>query len=166
MGIRKSPIMSGDRLDHIPSDFIRAQVTRLLRRFSISYRRTDDTTQYIITSRRTGRQVSYAIVFLHDRKAKRLHISKFFPELMRRENSKYLSAACFVLLVQHFSQHMVSEPCHQISLKTQARIFDAFYARLRDFHFEIWKNRGGDTVELRSGCAHLPMDTMMIHSAG
>jgi len=157
--------MNGDRLDHIPSDFIRTQVAHLLRRFAISYRRTGDTIEYFITSRRTGHRVSYAIVFLQDRDAHCLHISKFFPELIRRENSKYLSAACFFLLVQHFAQHATPDVDHQISLKAQSRIFDAFYSRLKDFEFEIWKDRGGETVEYRSGYTPLAVDTAMIREA-
>ena len=154
--------MNDKRLDHIPSDFIRAQIAHLLHRFAISFRRTDDTTEYFITSRRTGHQISYAIVFLHDRSAHCLHISKFFPELMRRENSKYLSAACFFLLVQHFAQHTAPDACHHISLKAQSRIFDTFYSRLKDFEFEIWKDRGGETLEYRSDYSPLAVDTSMI----
>jgi len=157
--------MNGDRLDPSTSDFIRTQVAHLLRRFAISYKRNGDRTEYFVTSRRTGHQVSYAIVFLHDRDAHCLHISKFFPELMRRDNSKYLSAACFFLLVQHFAQHARPDVTHQITLKAQSRIFDAFYSRLKDFEFEIWNDRGGKTVEYRSGYTPLAWDTTMIREA-
>jgi len=121
--------------------------------------------EYFITSRRTGRRVSYAIVFWHDRESGCLHISKYFPELARRENSKYLSAACFFLLVHHFSQQKASSACCRISLKTKSRIFNVFYGRLKDFRFKIWQNRGGETVELRSGYTPMPVDTTMIRKA-
>jgi len=154
--------MANSDLSTVTPCFIRGQIERLLRRFVISYSRTGDTMEYFLTSLRTGHQVSYAIVFWHDRDTDCLHISKYFPELIRREDSKYLSAACFFLLVHHFSQHMASRTCRRISLKTKSQIFHAFYARLQDFQFKVWKDRGGDTVELRSDYAPRPMDTTMI----
>ena len=91
-------------------------------------------------------------------------MSRFYPEICQLPDSKYLSAACFYLMVQHCAGlFALDDTCH-ISLETVSRVSNRFYLRLGDFDFHVHGRLIGDVVELTSGIVVTTVDTSMIHT--
>jgi hypothetical protein len=144
------------------SDFIRTNVALLLQRFAVFYYREDFCIEYFIKSLDSTETISYSLVFSYRPPAQDLHVSRFHPELYRQPNSKYLSAACFYLIIHHCADAFsLDDTCH-ISLETVPMIYESFYRRLRDFDFQIDKYGLGDVVKLASAMIRLQVDTSMI----
>jgi hypothetical protein len=144
------------------SDFIRKNVALFLRRYALSFHRENFCIEYFIKRLGSAETISYSLVFSYRPTAKDLHVSKFHPELYRQPNSKYLSAACFYLIIHHCADGFsLDDTCH-ISLETVPMIYESFYRRLRDFNFQIVKYGLGNVVKLISGIIRLQVDTSMI----
>jgi hypothetical protein len=144
------------------SDFTRKHVQRLLSDYTIAYSRGDHGNEYFISSKQTQKRISYALKLIYYSPENRLHVSKFCPMLFRQPDSKNLSAACFYLLIHHFASNYPTDGIRGISLKTDQRTFEKFYARLKEFDFYIYKEGLGDTVEIHSNYTPRPADTSMI----
>lgn len=94
------------------------------------------------------RRISKNLVVSHDLFSGSLYISKFYPEIFREVNCKYLSAACFYLIVHHAANiFCLSDNCC-VNLETETAVYDNFYSRLNDFDFKIIYNRPSDRVFL------------------
>ena len=144
------------------SDFIRTNVPLFLDRFALSYHREDFCIEYFINRLNSAETISYSLVFSYSPAAKNLHVSSFHPELYLQSNSRYLSAACFYLIIHHFADTFsLDDACH-ISLETVTTIYEDFYRRLKDFEFHVDKFGVGNVVELASNIIRLPVDTSMI----
>lgn len=144
------------------SPFMRANIPVFLARFSLSYYLEDCCVEYFIKESCSQETVSYALILSYNRIANALHISRFYPELFRQSNPKYMSAACFYLIIHHCANaYALGDTCH-ITLETAPEIHDIFYSRLKDFNFQIRKHGLGGIVELTSDLVRLPVDTSMI----
>ena len=78
-----------------------------------------------------------------------LYVSKFYPELFRETASRYLSAACFYLMIHHaVHEFHLRDEC-PVWLETDTGVFRDFYAKLREFDFHVAYARVG---EKRSAC--------------
>jgi hypothetical protein len=140
-------------LDYIPSFWDR---------FRLSYYREGSCIEYYISDLHSSETISSALILSFSRQKKDLHISRFYPELYLLPNSKYLSAVCFYLIVQHCSFIFpMDEKCH-ISLETVKAIWDNFYRKLADFNFVVSKNTISNAVELISDMIATAVDTSMI----
>jgi hypothetical protein len=141
---------------------MRSQVPLFLRRFSLSYFREGACIEYFINRWSAAETISYSLIFSYNPTTKDLHVSRFYPELYLESNPKYMSAACFYLLIHHCADfYALDDSCH-ISLETVPTISSGFYCRLKDFNFHISKLGLGDVVELVSDIIRLPVDTSMI----
>ncbi len=119
------------------SHFMDTQVKRLMSRFSLSYVREDTCVEYFLND--TGKQtlVSLNLVLSHDRFSKGLYVSKFYPQLFLEQDHRFLSAACFYMMVHHSAGVFgLADHC-RVSLETGTDVFDEFYSRLPEFHFRI-----------------------------
>ncbi len=143
--------------------FMRKNVPLLLDRFDISCALEGACAEYFIEDKASHQQLSKAIIFSLNRFSHKIHVNRFYPELFRQENSRYLSAACFYLLIHHFAHALHVEKSYSIFLQTQPRICEEFYARLRDFDFHVVNFDLGDVVNVTSTYMPLPVDTSMIH---
>ena len=146
----------------IQSPFVEENASRLLSRYVLSYYREDNCIEYFITDRNTNEQISYAIVFCLNRDSKKIHVSKFCPELYKQIEPKYLSAACFYLLIHHFASiYHLGADC-TISLETRRATYKAFFSRLKDFNLRRRGLKCFDTAEVLGAYPSLDLDTSMI----
>ena len=144
------------------SKFMSEKVPLLLARYALSYFQEGPCIEYFISRRFCTETISSDLVFSYSPAKKDLHVSRFYPELYHECNSKYLSAACFYIIVQHCASiYRLDEFC-RISLETIPSIGDNFYGKLKDFNFHVHKRCLGNVVELTSKLVRAPVDTSMI----
>ena len=146
----------------IESDFAKKNVARLLSRYDLSYYKEDKCIAYFITDKTTNEEISYAIVFSLNRDSKELHVSRFCPELYKQVASKYLSAACFYLLIHHFGNIYHLGKDYSISLDTLTATYNAFFSRLKDFTLRMKGLKCSKTTEVLGKYPVLNVDTSMI----
>jgi len=143
--------------------FMETQVKRLMSRFSLSYIRDDTCVEYFLQDARNRNLVSMNLVLSHDRFAGGLYVSKFYPQLFLTPDHRFLSAACFYLMVHHSAGVFgLADHC-RVSLETDTSVFEEFYSRLPEFHFRIAHHRPGRRVCLCGSYQHLPIDATIIH---
>ncbi|MBW1739658.1 MAG: hypothetical protein JRJ42_00840 [Deltaproteobacteria bacterium] len=144
------------------SNFVKKNIPRLLRRYKLSYYKENDCIEYFITDNGTKEQISYAIIFSLNRHSKQINVSRFCPELYKQIESKYLSAACFYLLIHHFANiyHLSEE--YSIFLQTRPATYKKFFSRLKDFDLRIKGLKLCETAEVRGEYLPLDVDTSMI----
>lgn len=129
------------------------QIPLLERRFSLSYLRDDTCIEYFLDSRERHEQISKNLILSRDVRKQGLYVSKFYPELFRETASRYLSAACFYLMVHHAAHEFRLRDGCPVWLETDTGVFKAFYAKLPEFGFHISCARVGGQVCL-SGSFH------------
>jgi hypothetical protein len=144
------------------SRFMKRNVLRLLRRYDISYFKEEDCIEYFIAVKGTTVQISYAIVLCLDRNSREIHVSRFCPQLYCQVDSRFLSAACFYLVIHHFAHvyHLAED--YNISLDTRPATYKNFFSRLKDFDFRIASTKFCRTAELLSKYPPLDVNTSMI----
>jgi hypothetical protein len=113
--------------------------------------------------KKSRKYISQALIISLDIHKKNIHVAKFYPELYKQLNCKYMSAACFYLLVHHFGQCFHLDKTYHIDLETTPWVFHEFYERLKDFHLHITTFGLGNTVNVLSDYTPVPVDTSMIH---
>ena len=154
--------MNGLTAKRPESAFMTRNIPLFFERFCLSYYREASCIEYFISNLFTSETISSALIISYDAQNKDLHVSRFYPEIYLLPNSKYLSAACFYLLIQHCAVvFALDDKCH-ISLETVPEVSDSFYRRLNDFSFIVNKNSIGNVVELDSGITITTVNTSMI----
>jgi len=141
------------------SQFLMSHLPLLLKRFSLSYEQDGSCLEYFLYSKEKMRQISKALVVSHDLFSGSLYIAKFYPEIYREMNCKYLSAACFYLMAHHATQIFhLADKC-SVSLETDTAVFNDFYSRLDDFDFKISYTRLPERVCLKGWYHEIPFCT-------
>lgn len=80
-------------------------------------------------------------------------------------NCRYLSAACFYMIIHHAAGlFLLPDLCH-VNLETDQGIYKKFYARLNEFDFKICYTRPAERVYVRGKYKQLPFPTNMIFQA-
>ena len=134
----------------------------LTSRFSISYRHEFGCIDYYIDDIRSHTRVSKEILFTEDRLKNRIVISRFYPQLYKQTESKYLSAISFFLMVHHFMGiNTIPSGC-DIYLSAKPAVFQNFYRKLQDFNFQILGPKTGDYLDAISPFEAAGVDTSMI----
>ena len=149
--------------DQNDSKFLTVQIPKLLQRFSISYEKNDDTCiEYFLFSKEKLCEISRSLILSHELFSKSLYISKFYPEIYKELNCKYLSAACFYIIAHHAASqfHLTDNCC--VNLETDNSVFESFYSRLNDFRFKVHCSRPCDKVYLRGHYHKMGFQTDMI----
>ena len=145
------------------SPFMKINIRVLLSRYDFSFCREDRCIEYFIKDREKLEDISKALIMSLDMIKKNIHVSKFYPELYKQLNPKYMSAACFYLLIHHFGQYFHLDKTYHIDLETTPCVFHEFYEKLRDFHLHVTTNGLGNTVNVKSDYTPLAIDTSLIH---
>lgn len=141
----------------VQAPFMEIQVKRLLERYFLTFVRQDTCMEYFLWDVKTRDLVSLNLILSHDRFSRGIYISKFYPRLFLQFQPRFLSAACFFLMVHH-SAGIFSLPDHcRISLETEEKVFADFYSRLTDFHFTIACHRPANRVCLNGYYPCLPI---------
>ena len=146
----------------VESLFMKKYVPRLLKRYSLSFYREDNCIEYFLTDKSSEEQVSLALVLSLDTNSKEIHVSRFYPELYKQPKCKFLSAACFYLLIHHFADcyHLTSD--YSISLDTRPATYENFFSRLKDFHFQLKRLNLVQTAQISSDYEPLQIDLSMV----
>ena len=144
------------------SNFAKKNVARLLSRYDLSYYKEDKCISYFITDKTTNEEISYAIVFSLNRDSRELHVSRFCPELYKQVASKYLSAACFYLLIHHFGNIYHLGKDYSINLDTLTSTYNAFFSRLKDFTLRMKGPKCSKATEVLGKYPVLNVNTSMI----
>lgn len=131
-------------------------------RFSLSYYREGSCIEYFIDGGCKSETISSALILSYCSIKNDLHVSRFYPELYLLPNSKYLSATCFYLLIQHCAVVFTLDDKFHISLETVQKVSDSFYRKLGDFNFLESKHGPGNVVELVSTVNRSSVDTSMV----
>ena len=133
-----------------------------LQRYFIDYYREGPCSEYFVGKRVSGSIISSSIILSYNPLKYDLHVSRFHPGLYLEINSKYMSAVCFFLTIQHcIRSYSLNSACH-ISLETVPSISDEFYKKLKDFNFHVNRSGLGDVVELESDIVVYPVNTNII----
>jgi hypothetical protein len=138
---------------HIPgkqgSLFLMTHLPLLLKRFTLFYEQDGSCLEYFLYSKEKNSRISKTLVVSHDSFSGSLYVAKFYPEIFREMNCKYLSAACFYLMAHHAAKlfHLTDNCC--VNLETDLAVFNKFYGRLDDFNFKIHYHRPSEKVRLK-----------------
>lgn len=146
----------------IDAGFLTTHIHLLENRFILSYCRDDSCIEYFLDTRDTARHVSENLILSRDTRSKGLYISKFYPRLILEKNSKYLSAACFYLMVRHAVHLFGLKDLCTVWLETDTLVFETFYTKLREFEFDISRSRVGNRVCLKGIFHELPVASQKI----
>lgn len=147
---------------HQKSDFMENNTPHFLRRYDLTYSVDECCVDYFLLDHHSHNQVSYALILSLNRYAKQLHVSKFYPELNKQSDTKYFSATCFCLLIEHFAHYFNLSPEYTIHLETKIDVYNNFYKKLKDFHFEIKRRHPADNVDLISSYLPHSVDTSVV----
>ncbi len=136
------------------SRFLTTNLPLFLERFSLSYEQEDcSCIEYFLFSKEKMKQISKTLIVSHDSFSGSLYVARFYPEIYREINCKYLSATCFYLMAHHAAKAFhLADHC-SVSLETDMLVFKTFYSRLNDFNFQINYKRPSERVCLK-GCYH------------
>lgn len=161
--IKRKALVYGDlHITSIKSNFARETISLLLRRYTFFYHKEGNCIEYFVTDKYTREEISYALVLSLNTYSHHINVSRFCPELYKEIASKYLSAACFYLLIHHFAYvyHLPKE--YGISLSTRPATYEKFFSRLKDFHLLIKGLKLCETVGVFGTYPQLDIDTSMI----
>ena len=146
---------------HTPT-FMEIQVPLFFQRFSLSYTKDGKCIEYFLYSKEKKHEISTALIVSHDVFSNSINVSKFYPEIYKESTSKYMSAACFFLMMHH-SAALFDIHCDcGICLETKRMVFDAFYGRLKDFDFNIHRHHVSDNCNVWGHYHDFPLETTMI----
>lgn len=142
--------------------FLIVNVAKLLERFSISYEKNDTCIEYFLYSKEKFEEISKSLILSHELFSKSLYVSKFYPEIYKELNCKYLSAACFYMIARHaIEQFHLSDNCC-VNLEADRIVFTDFYSKLKDFDFKVQCSRPGGRICLRGRYREIHFSTEMI----
>lgn len=150
----------------IESQFLSLHMPVLLKKFSLTYKKDYSCIEYFLYSNDRLRKISRTLIVSHEIVSDSLYVSKFYPEIYKELNCKYLSAACFYLMAHHAAKlfHLHDNCC--VTLETESTVFDTFYSRLNEFDFKIRYSRPANRLCLKGRYHELPFSTAVIKQAG
>ena len=142
--------------------FLTTHISLLEKRFCLSYARDFSCVEYFLDSIETSEQISENLILSWDTRSKGIYVSKFYPKLCLETASKYLSAACFYLIVFHaVHEFHLKDEC-TVWLETDTDVFQNFYSKLKEFEFRVSSARVGNRVCLKGIFHDLPIHTRPI----
>lgn len=145
----------------VVSAFMAAHLPEFLENYGISFSVDGPQLEYFVYQKGTGQDISCSLTLTFDAGPGTITILTFYPGLYLHPGTRYFSAVCFFLVLQHFAhfQHIASD-C-RICLSTKKMIFDTFYALLQDFDFHVLLQGEEDRVAIESSFLVLDFDTSM-----
>ncbi len=123
------------------NNFLNQQIPRFNNLFLLTFSRDDTCLECFLCSRDTGKQISKTLIVSHEVFSGSLYVSRFYPELYRQINCKYLSAACFYLMVHHAaSAFQLFDKC-RVNLETDKAVFFTILRQAPGFQFlyPVWQ---------------------------
>jgi len=132
-------------------------------RFGISFTIDGPQLEYFVYDKKTGLDISCSLTFNFDAAADAIEVMTFYPGLCLYPDTRFLSAVCFFMVIQHLANFYHIECDCRILLNTRQGVFDSFYALLQDFDFHLLLSGVGERIDIESHFLSLAMDTSMIN---
>lgn len=144
------------------STFIASHLPHFFNHYGISYSIDGPQLEYFVFQKITGNDISCSVTVNFDEAAGQINVMTFYPGLWLHPETRYFSAVCFFMVLNHFANfHHINCGC-RISLKTGTDVFEHFYSLLKDFDFHVLFIGEGERVEIESGFLPLGIDTSML----
>lgn len=132
-------------------------------RFGVSFTIDGPQLEYFVYAKNTGQDISCSLTVSVDEAAGQINCLTFYPGLCLHPGTRYFSAVCFFMVMQHFANfHHISSD-QQILISTRNGVFDTFYALLKDFDFHILMTGEDGRVNIQGHFLPLVMDTSMVN---
>ena len=141
------------------SVFLSTHIPLLLKRYEIHYIVDDTCVEYFIHDADRHELVSKNLIISFASFTNGLYVSKFYPELYKQLNCKYLSAACFYIIIHHAAQYFHLKDRCVVQLETENSVFDSFYEKLKEFDFSIACRRTTQQVAVKGWYHNYRFDT-------
>jgi hypothetical protein len=145
------------------SAFMASHLHAFFDRFGINYAIDGPQLEYFVYERKTGQDISCSLTVSLDEAARQINVMTFYPGLCLLHGTRYFSAVCFFIVMQHFANFHHIRSDYQILLSTGPDAFDTFYSLLKDFDFHILINGEKGLVAIQSSFLSQTMDTSMIN---
>jgi len=143
-------------------EFLNHNMPGLLDRFELSFQKDCSCIEYFLYSKEKHTEISRTLIVSHEIFSKSLYISKFYPEIYKEINCRYLSAACFYMMTHHAVKEFDLYDLCDVNLETDTAVFDSFYSKLNNFDFKIKYNRVAGRVCLKGQYHKFAFSTDMI----
>jgi hypothetical protein len=136
--------------------------TDFFNNFGISFSIDGPQLEYFVFMKETGIDISCSLTLGFDDPPGGIDVMTFYPGLNLHPNTRYLSAVCFFMVMQHFANfHHIGVNC-RIHLNTCRDVFDSFYSLLGDFDFHVMLGgAAGNMINIESQFLPLNIDTSM-----
>lgn len=144
------------------TSFLEKVIPELMDRFVIDYSMDTTCMEYYLHTRDRKMLISKSMIISHSLCSNSVYVSKFYPEIYRELNCKYLSAACFYMIIHHAADHFHLNDGCLVNLESETAVFERFYSRLREFDFRIKYHRPTDRVSAEGRYMRLPFDITAI----
>lgn len=146
------------------SAFMTSHLPDFFDHFGINFSIEGPQLEYFVYQKKTGLDISCSLTVNFDDVAGQINVMTFYPGLCLHSETRYLSAVCFFVVIQHFANYHHIDCDFRICLHTRKAIFDTFYALLKDFDFHIQLCGEEDRVDIESRFLFLGVgiDTSMI----
>ncbi len=144
------------------SAFIDSHLSDFLDHFGIGFCVDGPQVEYFVYQKVSGKDISCSLTVNLDRDAEKINVMTFYPGLCLHPRTRYFSAVCFFMVLNHFANfHHIKCGC-RILLKTRKDVFDDFYSLLKDFDFHVSLIGKDALLEIESCFLPLGIDTSMI----
>ncbi|AGF79396.1 hypothetical protein UWK_02865 [Desulfocapsa sulfexigens DSM 10523] len=144
------------------STFITSHLPQFLDHFGINYCIDGPQIEYFVFQKITGADISCSVTINLDETAGQINVMTFYPGLLLHPKTRYFSAVCFFMILNHFANfHHIVNGC-RISLNTRPEVFEHFYSLLKDFDFHVLLIGKGGQIAIESCFFPLGVDTSML----
>ena len=144
------------------SFFISSHLPDFLNHFGMNFCIDGPQLEYFVYKKTTGKDISCSLTVNFDELAGQINVMTFYPGLCLHPNSRYFSAVCFFMVLNHFANfHHIHSDC-RIFLKTRNEVFNDFYSLLNDFDFHVLLLGKDNSVDIESCFFPLGIDTSML----
>ncbi|MDF1577174.1 MAG: hypothetical protein RQ753_00015 [Desulfurivibrionaceae bacterium] len=145
------------------SPFMTSHLADFFDHFGISFSIDGPQLEYFVFKKETGADISCSLTIALNDPADRIEVMTFYPGLNLHPHTRYLSAVCFFMVMQHFAGFHHLETGCRIHLNTCRDIFDSFYGLLDDFDFKIIPGEADNLIDIESCFLPLDIDTTMFN---
>ena len=154
--------MNDIRPDAKYSVFMSSHLPDFLNDYGINFTIDGPQLDYFVYKKTTGKDISCSLTFDFNKQAGQIDVMTFYPGLYLHPCTRYFSAVCFFMVLNHFANfHHITSEC-RIFLKTRSEVFYDFYSLLNDFDFHVLLSGKDNRVEIESCFFPLGIDTSML----
>ena len=144
------------------SPFMISHLPDFFARYGLSYTIDGPQLEYFVYDKKSGLDISCSLTFDFNAPLAVIKVMTFYPNISPCVDSRFLSAVCFFMVMQHLAGFYHIDGDCRILLRTRRDVFDTFYALLKDFNFRDLLCDEEDLICIGSRFHALSIDTSMI----